>query len=78
MKRAVALSLAATVLALALGAPTARAARERLQDLVWDFQLVPLDGQTPPPFTLEALDGRKVSLADFRGRSVLVYFWHSA
>jgi len=77
VKRAVALALAVASLALALGAPTARAARERLQDLVWDFQLVPLAGQTPPSFTLESLDGTKVSLAGFRGRPVLLYFWHS-
>ncbi|MGH2668731.1 MAG: peroxiredoxin family protein [bacterium] len=32
----------------------------------------PLDA---PPFTLSDLGGRLVSLADFRGRVVLLYFW---
>ena len=72
-------TLALSLLLLAGGAPTARAgpAKDTLQALLWDFQLVPLDGATPPPFTLESLDGKTVSLGDFRGRPVLVYFWHS-
>jgi peroxiredoxin len=37
--------------------------------------MVPLDGQTPAPFTLETVNGQRVSLADFRGKVVLVYFW---
>jgi thioredoxin-dependent peroxiredoxin len=32
-------------------------------------------GGVPPPFTLEAADGRRVSLADFRGRDIVVYFY---
>jgi cytochrome oxidase Cu insertion factor (SCO1/SenC/PrrC family) len=73
----VALSLA--LLLVAGGAPTAGAgpAKDTLQALLWDFQLVPLDGATPPAFTLESLDGKAVSLTQFRGRPVLVYFWHS-
>jgi cytochrome oxidase Cu insertion factor (SCO1/SenC/PrrC family) len=46
-----------------------------LDDLVMELQLLPLDGQTPRPFTLESLDGRRVALADFAGRPVLLYFW---
>ena len=34
-----------------------------------------LDGKQAPAFTLRDLDGKKVSLADFRGRPVLVNFW---
>jgi thiol-disulfide isomerase/thioredoxin len=29
-----------------------------------------------PPFTLAGFDGTKVSLADYRGKAVLVNFWH--
>ena len=75
MKRAVALSF--SLLFLGAGFPAAVSAEARLEDLVWDFQLVPLGGQTPPPFTLESLDGKTVSLADFHGRPVLLYFWRS-
>jgi cytochrome oxidase Cu insertion factor (SCO1/SenC/PrrC family) len=46
-----------------------------LEDLLWDLQIVPLDGQTPPDFTLGSLAGKKVSLRAFRGKPVLLYFW---
>jgi peroxiredoxin len=46
-----------------------------VEDLLLDLQVLPLDGQTPPGFTLESLDGRKVSLRDFLGKPVLLYFW---
>ena len=32
-------------------------------------------GKVAPAFTLVALDGRKVSLSDYKGRPVLVNFW---
>jgi peroxiredoxin Q/BCP len=32
-------------------------------------------GKTAPPFTLADASGRNVSLADFRGRDVIVYFY---
>ena len=31
-------------------------------------------GDTAPPFSLPDADGRTVKLADFKGRSVIVYF----
>jgi thiol-disulfide isomerase/thioredoxin len=34
-----------------------------------------LQGKTAPQFTLVDLDGKKVSLADYRGKPVLVNFW---
>jgi len=34
-----------------------------------------LEGKPAPPFTLEKLDGTKVSLASLRGKAVLVNFW---
>lgn len=56
--------------------PGAAAAAD-LEDLLLDLQIIPLDGQAPPVFTLESLDGKKVSLGDYRGKPVLLYFWAS-
>ena len=57
-------------------ASPAMAADKVLDDLLFDLQLVPLEGQTPPPFELERLsDGKKITLAEHRGRPVLLYFW---
>ena len=73
--------VAALVLALLLAAAgvasAAPAARDQvLDDLLFELQLVPLDGQPAPPFTLERVgDGKKVGLAEHRGRPVLLYFW---
>lgn len=77
MTRAVALSLSLLLLAATLLAPPARAARERVEDLALDFRLIPLDRPPAPPFVLESLEGGRVALADFRGRPVILYFWHS-
>ncbi|HEY7521467.1 MAG TPA: hypothetical protein VIE36_24515 [Methylomirabilota bacterium] len=42
------------------------------------LRLIPAGGGAPPPLALPRLDdGRTVSLADLRGRAVLVYFWAS-
>jgi thiol-disulfide isomerase/thioredoxin len=35
----------------------------------------PLKGKPAPAFTLEDLSGKKVSLADYKGKAVLVNFW---
>ena len=48
-----------------------------VEDLLFDLQLIPLGGETPPAFTLESLDGKKVSLGDYRGKPVFLYFWAS-
>jgi thioredoxin-dependent peroxiredoxin len=36
------------------------------------------DGDTAPPFTLPDADGKEVSLADFAGQRVIVYFYPAA
>lgn len=53
------------------------AVADKVDDLLFDFQMVPLDGQPSHEFTLQGLDGRPVSLSDFRGHVVLLYFWAS-
>jgi cytochrome oxidase Cu insertion factor (SCO1/SenC/PrrC family) len=62
------------LVAAAVGHGTAGSG-EAIEELLFELQMVPLDGQTPPPFTLETLTGQRVSLADFRGQVLLVYFW---
>ena len=37
--------------------------------------LSPLVGKPAPAFSLEDLNGRKVSLADYKGKAVLINFW---
>ena len=37
--------------------------------------VTPLEGKPAPAFTLENLSGKKVSLASYRGKAVLINFW---
>lgn len=59
--------------ALAVAAP-ARAADD-VDRLLRELQLTALPGERPAPFALPAVNGGSVSLADHRGKVVLVYFW---
>ena len=70
-----ALVLGALLVACLAFSAGARAAD--LEDLLFDLQLIPLGGEAPPAFTLESLDGKKVSLSDYRGTPVFLYFWAS-
>jgi cytochrome oxidase Cu insertion factor (SCO1/SenC/PrrC family) len=67
----------ASVLLLLAGAITPGAAADKpLDTLLSELQLAPLGGHVPPPFELEQLaDGKKVALAEHRGRPILLYFW---
>ena len=66
-----------TLLLACLAVSPGAAAAADLEDLLFDLQLIPLGGETPPAFTLESLDGKKVSLDDYRGKPVFLYFWAS-
>lgn len=69
-------ALALLLLVMAGTTTPAAAANKALDDLLFDLQLVPLEGQTPPAFELERLsDGKKVTLAEHRGQPVMLYFW---
>jgi hypothetical protein len=49
---------------------------DALDDLLFDLELVPLDGQAPPPLDLERLgDGKRQTLVELKGRPVMLYFW---
>jgi cytochrome c biogenesis protein CcmG, thiol:disulfide interchange protein DsbE len=37
----------------------------------------PTVGQPAPPFSLTLLDGRLISLSEFKGKPIVVNFWHS-
>jgi cytochrome oxidase Cu insertion factor (SCO1/SenC/PrrC family) len=70
------IALALLLLLMAGTTTPAAAASKALDDLLFELQLVPLEGQTPPAFELERLsDGKKVTLAEHRGRPVMLYFW---
>ena len=71
MARRCALALVLAILLLH-GAPVAA---PRLADLMTELDVAPLEPQAPPAFTVTTLDGGRVSLADVKGRAVLVYFW---
>lgn len=65
--------VAAGVLMLALSAVAS--ADGVLDAAVAEFQLVRMGNETPPPFSLETLDGTKLQPGDLKGRAVLIYFW---
>ena len=65
--------LAAPLLALLLAA--APVAADSVDDLLFDLQMIPLDGQAAHDFTLPGLAGGPVTLSELKGRVVLLYFW---
>jgi cytochrome oxidase Cu insertion factor (SCO1/SenC/PrrC family) len=66
---------ATAMVALAVLVFVASAGATPLDDLLFDLQFAPLDGQPAPAFTLAGLDGKPLSLAEFKDRVVLLYFW---
>jgi len=77
-RRGVGLVAALTLLAVGLGPGPLRAGTsEAVEEILWDLQVVPLEGATPPPFTLLGLDGQSYSPQGAAGRVVVLYFWAS-
>ena len=66
--------LGVTLLALVVVAGAGAAAPKAIEDLVLDLRMIPLDG-VPPALAGETIDGTRVTLAELRGRPVLLYFW---
>ena len=76
--RGVCIGLALVALLVGASASAAADKDQVLDELLFDLQLIPLDGQPPPAFELERFgDGKKVTLAEHRGRPVFLYFWAS-
>ena len=46
-----------------------------LDALMQEFRVAPAGLKPAPAFSLKNLDGKTVTLADQRGRPVLLYFW---
>ena len=78
-RRIVPAALAILALVTLLGGAAPAADKDKvLDDLLFDLQLIPLDGQAPAGFDLERFgDGKRVTLAEHRGRPVMLYFWAS-
>ena len=66
--------LVSGLLAAGLAVAAASAASPDASEALLAAKITPLEGEAPA-FTLANLHGRSVSLADFRGRAVLLYFW---
>lgn len=65
----------ATAVAAALLLSAGAAVAADVEELLFDLQIVPMDGEQPPDFVLPGLQGGKVALSDLRGRVALLYFW---
>jgi cytochrome oxidase Cu insertion factor (SCO1/SenC/PrrC family) len=69
------IAIAPFLVYLATLGSVARPAIASIEDLLFDIQIVSLERKPARDFTLEDLSGKGVSLSDFRGRLVMIYFW---
>jgi cytochrome oxidase Cu insertion factor (SCO1/SenC/PrrC family) len=46
-----------------------------IEVLMREFAMTPTASKVAPPFSVKNLEGKTVTLADHRGRAVLLYFW---
>ena len=65
----------AVVLLLAAPWLTTRGFAADLDALMQGFRVAPAGLKPAPAFSLKNLEGQTVTLADQRGRPVLLYFW---
>ena len=61
-------------LALAL-TPAVVLASPKMDTLLTDLRIVPLEQVAPPPFSGRDMAGAPVTLSQFKGHPVLLYFW---
>src|SRR5215471_2801522 len=66
---------ASSVLFLALALLTVAYSESRVRTVQADEQAVPAIGTTAPDFTLNSQEGTPVSLSDFKGKWVVLYFY---
>jgi hypothetical protein len=58
-----------------LAQPLMAAARPLLDTLLGDLRIVPLEPSLAPAFSGRDLAGTSITLAQFRDRPILLYFW---
>ena len=78
VRRATAWPAAGLFLLIALLFGPAAPARGESPTQLRDAYLRRFLGKPAPPFSLKDMNGRQVSLSDYRGKVVLVNFWYSA
>ncbi len=80
-KRLYPLALGLAVAAMLAGSPAALAhSMEELEGELFEREgyFQPLEGRAAPAFTLRDAAGREVSLADFRGKAVVLHFIYAS
>jgi cytochrome oxidase Cu insertion factor (SCO1/SenC/PrrC family) len=55
--------------------PTTSGLAADIEALMREFAMMPTTPKAAPPFSVKNLEGKTVTLADHRGRAVLLYFW---
>jgi cytochrome oxidase Cu insertion factor (SCO1/SenC/PrrC family) len=70
------LALAALLAVCVALVPAAGAlADAKVDRLLWDLQVIPLEPSSPPPLAGKDVTGTAISLSQFKGRPIVLYFW---